>query len=170
MKQREKNDKEARVEYESFLKKDTTYYLLKKFDWLLFINFESQIKLLDSNNEKKMNRKLHRFLNFNDILNLILESDEELYEAYRFLNDFDWFYRTSTIDNAKARLEHLIERAGSSGIRELIDFGNTLIRWKREIINSFIIVENFITDNGEVIERKINNGIAENKNRNLKIL
>lgn len=45
----------------------------------------------------------------------------------------------------------------------------TLIRWKKEIVNSFYIVET-IKVGDKVIERKINNGIAENKNRTLKLL
>lgn len=165
-----RNDKEARIEYDDFLRRDTTYYLLKKFDWLLFINYESKKTLLDSNKEKRKNRKLNRYLNLKDILNLILDSDEELKEAYYFLDDFDHFYRTSNTKNSKARLERLIERAGSSSISELIEFGNTIIRWKNEILNSFIIVDTVIDEDGVVTERKINNGIAENKNRNLKIL
>ncbi len=165
-----RNDKEARIEYDDFLRRDTTYYLLKKFDWLLFINYESKKTLLDSNKEKRKNRKLNRYLNLKDILNLILDSDEELKEAYYFLDDFDHFYRTSNTKNSKVRLERLIERAGSSSISELIEFGNTIIRWKNEILNSFIIVDTVIDEDGVVTERKINNGIAENKNRNLKIL
>ncbi len=44
-----------------------------------------------------------------------------------------------------------------------------MIRWKNEIINSFIIVYTSRKD-GKLIEVKINNGITENKNRTLKRL
>lgn len=59
--------------------------------------------------------------------------------------------------------------ANTSSIKELNQFGMTLIRWKNEIVNSFHIVET-IKVGDKIIERKINNGIAENKNRTLKLL
>lgn len=57
----------------------------------------------------------------------------------------------------------------TSGVSELVLFGNTLMNWRSEIVNSFYIVS-VIDKNGEVISRKMNNGIAENKNRNLKLI
>ena len=160
---------EAIIITNEYYQKDQMYYLLKKFDWLLFLSYENQLNTLNSSNEMKYNHKLKRYLNYRQIRDLILDSDSELKEVYEFMRDMQIFYRTATYDNATERLESLISKCNQSRIKELTDFGNTLIRWKREIINSFIIVYTY-TKNGEQIEVKMNNGIAENKNRTLKLL
>lgn len=152
-----------------YYQKDQIYYLLKKFDWLLFLNYEKQLEILDNSKESKFNHKLKRYLNFRQIRDLILDIDSELREVYEFMRDMQIFYRIASYENATERLESLISKCNQSRIKELTDFGNTLIRWKREVINSFIIVYTY-TKNGEQIEVRMNNGIAENKNRTLKLL
>ena len=117
-----------------------------------------------------MNHKLKRYCNFNDLLNLILNIDEDLKEAYYFLIRVDMFFRESTLETAKKNLDSIINSANNSQVSEINTFGNTLINWRKEIVNSFYIVEEYNDKNGEVIARKINNGIAENKNRTLKLL
>lgn len=49
-----------------------------------------------------------------------------------------------------------------SNIFRLQQFGNTLRTWKKEIVNSFIVVEECNT--------KINNAIIENRNKVIKTL
>ena len=44
------------------------------------------------------------------------------------------------------------------------DFGNTLINWKQEILNSFIIV------NVDGVKSKINNALIENRNKVIKTI
>lgn len=149
--------------------KDQIYYLLKKFDWLLFLSYENQLTILDSSKESKFNHKLKRYLNFRQIRDLLLDIDPELREVYEFMRDMQIFYRTASYHNATERLESLISKCNQSRIKELTDFGNTLIRWKREIVHSFIIVDTYTKD-GKEVEVKMNNGIAENKNRTLKLL
>ncbi len=163
------NDREARIKLQDYIQKDINYYLLKKFEWLLYLNAEKRTSYLDLNNEKKMNHKLKRYCNFNDLLNLILNIDEDLKEAYYFLLNVDRFFRESNTDTAKNNLDIIINLANTSGVSELVLFGNTLMNWRSEIVNSFYIVS-VIDKNGEVISRKMNNGIAENKNRNLKLI
>ena len=116
-----------------------------------------------------MNHKLKRYCNFNDLLNLILNIDEDLKEAYYFLLNVDRFFRESNTDTAINNLDIIINLAYTRGVSELDLFGNTLMNWRSEIVNSFYIVS-VIDKNGEVISRKMNNGIAENKNRNLKLI
>lgn len=150
--------------------KDKNYYLLKKFNWLLKLNFQQRQEKLDINIKKRYNKKFHRYLNYSDLLNLILDIDQDLKEAYYIYLDFDLFYRSANTTNAKERLEQLIERTAYSNMKEMVDFSNTLKRWKYEIINSFTVVDTYENKNGYTIERKINNGIIENKNRTLKLL
>ena len=51
------------------------YYVLKKFNWLLFSNNN---KIFDENNEKKYNRVLARYCNYSDLYTYMLEIDDEL--------------------------------------------------------------------------------------------
>ena len=48
----------------------------------------------------------------------------------------------------------------NSQIKEMMDFGNTLVKWKYEIVNSFVPA------NG----RRISNGLIENRNKSIKLL
>ena len=170
LKEEAQRSDEGRKKYHEYNQKDKNYYLLKKFNWLLTLNYQKRKSLLDINNEKKYNKKLGRYLNLQDILDLILDIDQELKEAYYLYIDFDYFYQTSNVNNAQSNLERIIEVSSLSRSYEIVDFSNTLKRWKSEIINSFIVIETYVDKHGEVIEKKINNGIIENKNRTLKLL
>lgn len=81
--------------------KNKNYYLLKKFSWLLYLNYERRNATLDLNKEKKWNVTLHRFCNYHDLLELILNIDDNIKEAYYFLLKVEAFYRESTLDTAK---------------------------------------------------------------------
>ena len=52
------------------------------------------------------------------------------------------------------------QQAIDSQIKEMMDFGNTLVKWKYEIVNSFVPA------NG----RRISNGLIENRNKSIKLL
>lgn len=57
-------------------------------------------------------------------------------------------------------IEELIISFRNSQIKEMMDFGNTLVKWKYEIVNSFVPA------NG----RRISNGLIENRNKSIKLL
>ncbi|NLC54820.1 MAG: transposase [Erysipelothrix sp.] len=134
--------------------------MLKKCEWLLYLNHENCVKTLNSNN-KKINRILQRYCNFNDLLSLILDIDEDLKESYYFLIRMDSFYRDSTLDNPIYVLDNIINSANISNVDQINAFGNTFICWRKEIINSFYIIEEIIDQDGVVTYRKMNNGIAK---------
>ena len=163
------NDQKARIKLQDYYQKDINYYLLKKFEWLLHLNSAKRKTLLDLNKEKKMNRKLNRYANLNDLIQLILNIDPQLKEAYYFLIRVDTFFRDANIDNARQLLDPIIDFAINSQVVEIKDFGNTLLRWREEVINSFYIIT-VVDNHGEVVSRKMNNAIAENKNRTLKLI
>ena len=71
------------------------------------------------------------------------------------------FFDKSDTDTAKDNLNELIREFKSSSIPIMNEFGNTMVRWKNEIINSFIKV------NPEKTKR-VNNGIIENRNKTIK--
>lgn len=151
--------------------KDKQYYLLKKFNWLIFKNDDNmkkkvdgkEVNLLDPNYEKKYNNKMNQYLNFYDILDEILNSDNDLLKAYNLKYKMDQFYKKCTYKKANIELSKLIIEFRDSGIEEMISFSNTLARWKQEIINSFIIVD-------KDHNKKLNNGIVENRNKVIKQL
>lgn len=151
--------------------KDRQYYLLKKFDWLIFKNEDNmkkkedgkEINQLDPNHKKKYNKKMKQYLNFYDILDKILSIDNELLKAYNLKYRMDQFYKHCTYEKANKELSKLIIEFQDSGIEEMIAFANTLRRWKKEIVSSFIVVD-------KERNRKLNNGIIENRNRTIKQL
>lgn len=158
-------------EKEEYKRKDNQYYLLKKFHWLLFKNAENMnkkvegkiVNLLDPNYEKLYNKKLMRYLNLYDIQGLMLDINDDLTKAINLKYKMDQFYKNCTFEKAKKELGELIIEFRTSGLTEMISFSNTLTRWKKEVINSFIIVD-------KENNKKINNGIIENRNKVIKQL
>lgn len=136
------------------------YYVLKKFNWLLF---STNKKILDVNVDRKFNRTLNRYLNYSEILDFMLAINDELEDAFYLRNDVTYFYDHCTYDTAKKQLEKIIIDFRSSPIAEMSPFANTLTNWKKEIINSFIIVD-------DKANRKMNTAIVENRNKSIKLI
>ena len=120
-------------------------------------------KILDVNVDRKFNRTLNRYLNYSEILDFMLAIDDELEDAFYLRNDVTYFYDHCTYDTAKKQLEKIIIDFRSSPIAEMSPFANTLTNWKREIINSFIIVD-------DKANRKMNTAIVENRNKSIKLI
>lgn len=155
------------------------YYLLKKFNWLIFKRSDAKDKdgelLFDSSREKRMNHKLQRLLNYYDIKLLIEAIHPDLKAAWQLKDDLVDFYDNNTDDTAAEALNTLIHRFFRSGIPEMIEAGKTLRSWQNEIVNSFIVVGNSHKVDKEtglvaVSALKINNGIMENRNSILKTI
>ncbi|MFR6591865.1 transposase [Catenibacterium sp.] len=77
-------------------------------------------------------------------------------------NDVTYFYDHCTYDTAKKQLEKIIIDFRSSAVAEMSPVANTLTNWKKEIINSFIIVD-------DKANRKMNTAIVENRNKSIKL-
>lgn len=71
----------------------------------------------------------------------MLAIDDDLEEAFYLRNDVTYFYEQCTYGTAKKQLEKIIIDFRSSIVAEMSTFANTLTNWKKEIINSFIIVD-----------------------------
>lgn len=154
---------EALAKVQDYIYRDKQYYVFKKFDWLLYLNDKRHKEYLDYNREKKWNKKLEQYCNFKDLLNMMLDKQPKLEVAYNYLYLFSKFYRECDHEHAPEELEKLIKRAFESDIRELEQFGEMIRKWKNEIINSFILVD-------EKTKRKMNNGVIEGRNKILKQL
>ena len=154
------------------------YYLLKKFNWLLFKNPEDEDKygrLFDVERERKYNSHFKSYMNYYDLRKKILEINNDLTICYSLKLELVDFYSKSTIDNAQVNLEHLIRSFIDTNIEEMIKFSNNLINWKQEIINSFTIVGTEYkveADKGQVVvcNKKVNNAIIENRNKIIKCI
>lgn len=149
-------DSLTREQLANINERNKSYYVLKKFNWLLFKNDD---QYFDPNQEKKYNRVLEGYYNYYDLVEYMIRCENKLEEAYDLKTELMIFYRDSTYKDAKENIEHLIQDFKSSSIPYMNDFSNTLIRWKKEIINSFIVTKG---------KRRINNGIIENRNKTIK--
>ena len=146
-------------DYYRLRRADEAYYLLKKFNWVLF---SSNPDISDPNKEKKFNSKLNTYMNLNDIYHRITDIDKKIEEACNLHDLMHDYYRNCDYEHAKKELEALIILFNSSNLKEMSDFSNTLRHWKKEIINSFIIIK--------TINRKMNNALIENRNKSIKLL
>lgn len=134
------------------------YYTMKKFNFLLF-----KTSSPDPNAKKRYNRVFKRYMNYYDLLDFMLEHSTKLKITHHVFYQVTKFFETSTIDNAKERLNNIIDICKATQIPELTRYANTLIRWKSEIINSFTVID-------EKTNQKIHNGIIENRNKTIKTL
>lgn len=138
---------------------ERNYYLLKKFDFVLFSN---DPRISDPNDKKKLNRFLKQYCNLNDLYHMMIDIDAKLKEAVEIKDIIHMYYRNTEHKNAKSDLEDIILLCRTSNTKELQDFSNTLCEWKQEIINSFIKIPS--------INRKLNNALIENRNKSIKLL
>lgn len=155
------------------------YYLLKNFNWLLFKRYDSKdkngIKYFDINVEKKYNKHFDKYLNYYDIRKRIMELDNKLYMAWDIYDDFAKLYDDNDINTISDALNELINKYDKCGIVEIQNFIRIIKSWRIEIINSFIVIDKVYKVNnktGEVVvlDKKLNNGLIENKNAILKCI
>lgn len=132
------------------------YYLLKKFNWLLM--YDSS-KVPDK--QAKYNKKLKRYINYSQLLEMMLAIHPTLKQAYELKEDYLIFNSTSTLDTAKENLAHMIQVYINSDLDSYRDFASTTLRkWFEEIVNSFSIVDG----------RRISNGPIEGINSRVKTI
>lgn len=155
---KKQNKKLSPDEYEKYLTAYKNYYLLKKFNFLLLADSE----LTDPNKEKRYNKVLARYCNYYDLYEMILNIDPQLREVIDIKDELYNFYSDCKYENAKKELENLIVACRTSEIQAMQNFSKTLVNWKQEIINSFIIIP--------AINKKMNNALIENRNKTIKLL
>lgn len=154
------------------------YYLLKKFHWLLYKNKNAKDKYglyFDPNRKKVYNKHFNKEMNYAELLDLILAIDEDLTEAHDLLDKFNDFYDLNTYDTAEEALRQLIKTFRKSSITEMKEFSKTLANWSKEIVNSFIVVDNEYKvnkDTGEVTvhPKHMTSAVIERKNGILKLI
>jgi transposase len=107
------------------------YYLLKRFKFLLFD------RSVDLDNKGKFNKKFQRFLNYRQILEMMLSIDIDLYNAHHLKERYITFNATSDFDSARLNIDPLINDFIKADIKEFEEFITLQKNWREEIINSF---------------------------------
>jgi len=130
------------------------YYLLKNFDFLLF---DRSINLYG---EKRFNKRFKQYLNYGDLLNMILAIDDDLAIAYGLKEEYSDFNATCDVNKARELYDDILDDFIKADIPEFQEFIVLLKNWRTEIINSFTIIKG----------QRINNGIAESLNQDIAAL
>lgn len=146
-------------------------YLINKFGWML-----NKTKEFSYYDEKRYNHYFKRMMNYWDINNLLLSVDEELDTVSSLMEHTSKFYKFTKYEDAKEELEGLIQKLRATKMQEMIEFSNTLVNYKPEIINSFKHItkeqriRNGITGKIDITTEAIivTNGIIENRNKVIK--
>jgi len=108
----------------------SAYYLLKKWNYLLNGN-----QYLD--NPKQFNRVFGTWLNKRDLYEMLLDNFPTLATAYGLKELYRRFNQLS-YEEAIKRYDFILQSFKESNIREYDEFIGILVRWKEEILNSFI--------------------------------
>lgn len=130
------------------------YYLLKNWKFLLFN------RGLNLDNQAKYNKRLKRYINYRQLLDLTLSIDPDLRIGYQLKENYMTFNSTSSHEEAPQHLNTLIHDFTIANISEFNEFTNLLITWRTEIINSFIYYKG----------KRINNSVAESMNAKISTL
>lgn len=154
------------------------YYLLKKFNWLLFKTNKSRDKkglIFDPERVKEYNHHFRAYLNYYDIRLKLKNIHPELQSLINIWDEFVDLYELNTEETITSSLNSLIIEYEDCQIREINSFMKTVYSWRREIINSFRVIKldhKIDRDTGQVIvsPKKLNNGIMENRNSILKCI
>lgn len=134
-------------------KDNSINYLFNKFRFIFDHN-------LNLDNEAKYNKVFKRYLSLRDIQTIIFNEFDYLKKAYELKELYLDFNDLYSFDTAEKRLNELIDIFSNSGIIEYDEFVITLKNWKKEIINSFIVIYG----------SRINNSYIESMNHNIQRL
>ena len=130
------------------------YYLLNRFRFLLLD------RSVDLDNKARFNKRLQRYLNYRDLLELILSIHSEIRTAYELKEEYIAFNSSFSYEEAQENIDILIDDFIGADIREYEEFVTLLRNWKAEIINSFIRIDGI----------RINNGVAESINETISLI
>lgn len=167
------------MKHYSMNKGSDEYYLLKNFNWLIYKRADSINKdgseLFDPNNEKQYNKHYKAYKNYYDLKEQMRKIHPDLVTAWDIKDSFVDLYETNTTDTIEQALNEFIQTLMQCSVPEIHEFGKTVKNWRKEIINSFIIVKQTYQvdkDTGHVTvsNHRLNNGLMENRNGILKCI
>jgi transposase len=132
---------------------DMYYYMLKKFAYFF-------LKDLDElNNFKPVYiKKLKTYWDKEEVLKYLLSIDDDLARCFKLKERYRYFNKTADFYHCDEELDDLIQEFINNPVKEFRAFGRTLINWKQEIKNSFLISN----------KRRVSNGPIESTNSKIK--
>lgn len=136
------------------------YQLLKHYSWLLTMSYSKVEKENYINMHQYYFAFDSQFARADTIIEKILSLDNELYIAYSVKEEYAYWNRHSTAENAEKHIENIIEELRAYDIKELNSVARTLKHWKKEIVNSFDRYQG----------RRISNGPIESVNSRIKTI
>ncbi len=144
------------------------YYMLKKFKYFFTKNFDDiyggNIKI----------PKLHTSWDKHAIKKYLLEIDDDLTYAYNLKQRYQEFNLTARYENCDEELDNLINDFRSSHLPEFREFGRLLNHWRKEIKNSFIMIDAYKKDKKTnkiiSIKKRLSNGPMEGCNSRIKCI
>lgn len=141
-------------------------YLLKNFKWLILANQSS----IHYKNGLTMDRHFHCLMNTYDYEDRLFMIDPKLRE-FRDLKELYVSFNARNAGNpyqAGIELEDLIDHYRKSKHVIFREFAELLMKYKEEIINSFVVVEKY--GPGGIYNSRLSNGPIESLNRKVKDL
>ena len=90
----------------------------------------------------------------------MLSFDPKLKNAYYIMQKYQKFNAESSFEDAKEKFDTYLDLFLKSNIPEFQDFAKTLKEWKKEIINSFIKID----------DKRISNAYIERLNEDIKTI
>lgn len=121
---------------------------MKKWKCLLFD------RTIELDNKGKFNKRLGRYVNYRQLLELILAIHPDLKRAYELKEKYTIFNTTSSYEEAKQNFDVIYHEFINAHIPEYSEFITSLSNWRQEIINSFIVYRG----------KRINSSVAESMN------
>ena len=136
------------------------YYLLKRFAWLLNMDYEKIPKEQTIFIRKYISFLHCRTIPATDLVNTIVAINYELGLAYTLKDEFLTINKSATPDTIEAALDEYINTLISFQIPEFLSVAKTMKKWRQEIINSFDTIDG----------RRISNGPVESVNSRIKLI
>lgn len=136
-------------------KESVEYYLLKKFYWLILMD-----SINVKENKAKYNKKLKRYINYPQLLEMMLNINSSLKEGYDLKESYLLFNQRTKHEDARKDLAEMIALFAGSSIPSFQSFSSTLVSFFDEIVNSFI----------EVGGKRLSNGKIESVNSRISII
>lgn len=149
------------------------YYLLKKFNWMLYRHSDSNAKdgkpLFEPNREKRYNSHFKYQVNYYELREKLLKISPELLESWNLKEAVYDYYETATPDDREQKLNDLIMRFRKSQVPEMHHFASTMPKWRIEISNSlttfgYIYKVDPKTGRPNAYQKRMTNAIIENRN------
>ena len=143
--------------------KSDEVYLLKRYKWIMLKNRDN----IDYTTKSRVDRHFGFYMNtyaYEDYFFRIDPSLEPMRNLKEKYIDFNSKYSGNPAEAEKA-LDKLIDEYLSSGFHLFSEFAQLLLKYRQEIINSFIVVKRYGMENDIQCYRRLSSGIIESFNR-----